>query len=113
MGAVQRGGTLRRSLRRRGAGALTAGPAVPRYRGCRHRVARDARLARHLITFFKTLPNNTIETKFDLRFNLPENVITKVGGVPIATHLLDLAVAYTLENLKIFAEAEVKAAVPV
>jgi hypothetical protein len=70
-------------------------------------------VAGNLITFFKTLPNNTIEAKFDLRLNLPENIITKVGGVPTATHLLDLAVAYTLENLKTFAGAEVKAAVPV
>jgi hypothetical protein len=113
MGALQRSGTLRRSLRRRGAGAFATGPALPRHRGCRHRVARDARLARHLLTFFKTLPNNTIEAKFDLRFNLPEDVITKVGGVPIATHLLESRRGYTLENLKIFAEAEVKAAVPV
>ena len=63
------------------------------------------------IAIFKTLPNDKVEAKFDLRFNVPENFITKIGGVPVATHLLEVALIHTLENLKTLADVE--AVVPV
>lgn len=61
----------------------------------------------HQTAIFKTIPNDKVDAKFDLKLNVPENVIAKIGGAPIATHLLDLMLVHTLENLKVFAEAAV------